>query len=53
MSDVIVLALLSVFAGIASYQCTLAPVGWNSGGPDLSNCTSPWVSQISQKVSHA
>uniref|UniRef100_A0A8C7ZCP6 Adhesion G protein-coupled receptor L1-like n=1 Tax=Oryzias sinensis TaxID=183150 RepID=A0A8C7ZCP6_9TELE len=36
--------------GIASYQCTLAPVGWNSGGPDLSNCTSPWVSQISQKI---
>ncbi|XP_056264237.1 adhesion G protein-coupled receptor L1 isoform X1 [Pseudoliparis swirei] len=36
--------------GIASYQCIQSPVGWSSGGPDLSNCTSPWVSQISQKI---
>ncbi|MEQ2202709.1 hypothetical protein XENOCAPTIV_013025, partial [Xenoophorus captivus] len=35
---------------IASYQCISSPVGWNSRGPDLSNCTSPWVSQIAQKV---
>lgn len=41
----------SVSAGIASYQCMLSPVGWSSRGPDLSNCTSPWVSQIAQKVS--
>uniref|UniRef100_A0A8C5GF18 Adhesion G protein-coupled receptor L1-like n=1 Tax=Gouania willdenowi TaxID=441366 RepID=A0A8C5GF18_GOUWI len=36
--------------GIASYQCMPTPVGWNSRGPDLSNCTSPWVSQIAQKI---
>ncbi|KAM9856523.1 adhesion G protein-coupled receptor L1-like [Aulostomus maculatus] len=36
--------------GIASYQCMLSPVGWSSRGPDLSNCTSPWVSQIAQKI---
>lgn len=41
---------LSVSAGIASYQCMQSPVGWSSRGPDLSNCTSPWVSQIAQKV---
>ncbi|XP_034044763.1 adhesion G protein-coupled receptor L1-like isoform X2 [Thalassophryne amazonica] len=36
--------------GIASYHCMLSPVGWSSRGPDLSNCTSPWVSQIAQKI---
>ncbi|XP_017281122.1 adhesion G protein-coupled receptor L1 isoform X1 [Kryptolebias marmoratus] len=36
--------------GIASYQCMSAPVAWNSRGPDLSNCTSPWVSQIAQRI---
>ncbi|CAJ1053194.1 adhesion G protein-coupled receptor L1-like [Xyrichtys novacula] len=36
--------------GIASYQCMQTPVGWSSRGPDLSNCTSPWVSQIAQKI---
>uniref|UniRef100_A0A8C4IBU5 Latrophilin-1 n=1 Tax=Dicentrarchus labrax TaxID=13489 RepID=A0A8C4IBU5_DICLA len=36
--------------GIASYQCVQSPVGWSSRGPDLSNCTSPWVSQIAQKI---
>uniref|UniRef100_A0A3Q1I572 Adhesion G protein-coupled receptor L1a n=1 Tax=Anabas testudineus TaxID=64144 RepID=A0A3Q1I572_ANATE len=36
--------------GIASYQCMSSPVGWSSEGPDLSNCTSPWVSQIAQKI---
>ncbi|KAM3865117.1 adhesion G protein-coupled receptor L1-like [Diretmus argenteus] len=36
--------------GIASYQCMLSPVGWSSRGPDLSNCTSPWVNQIAQKI---
>ncbi|XP_038840315.1 adhesion G protein-coupled receptor L1-like, partial [Salvelinus namaycush] len=35
---------------IASYQCVLSPVTWSSRGPDLSNCTSPWVSQIAQKI---
>uniref|UniRef100_A0A7N8XB11 Adhesion G protein-coupled receptor L1-like n=1 Tax=Mastacembelus armatus TaxID=205130 RepID=A0A7N8XB11_9TELE len=36
--------------GIASYQCMSSPVGWSSRGPNLSNCTSPWVSQIAQKI---
>lgn len=36
--------------GIASYQCMSSPVSWSSRGPDLSNCTSPWVSQIAQKI---
>ncbi|XP_057700205.1 adhesion G protein-coupled receptor L1-like isoform X1 [Corythoichthys intestinalis] len=36
--------------GIASYECMMSPVSWNSRGPDLSNCTSPWVSQIAQKI---
>lgn len=26
-------------------------VVWNPRGPDLSNCTSPWVNQVAQKVS--
>ncbi|XP_048104925.1 adhesion G protein-coupled receptor L1-like [Alosa alosa] len=36
--------------GIASYQCLSSPVTWNPRGPDLSNCTSPWVSQVAQKI---
>ncbi|XP_066576486.1 adhesion G protein-coupled receptor L3 isoform X1 [Amia ocellicauda] len=36
--------------GIATYIC-LAPDGyWDPQGPDLSNCTSPWVNQITQKL---
>ncbi|XP_062866466.1 adhesion G protein-coupled receptor L1-like isoform X2 [Trichomycterus rosablanca] len=36
--------------GLASYQCMSDEVSWNPRGPDLSNCTSPWVSQIAQKI---
>ncbi|XP_030635626.1 adhesion G protein-coupled receptor L1 [Chanos chanos] len=36
--------------GIASYQCMSDPVEWSPRGPDLSNCTSPWVSQVAQKI---
>ncbi|XP_069052008.1 adhesion G protein-coupled receptor L1 isoform X3 [Lepisosteus oculatus] len=36
--------------GIASFQCLSSPVMWNPRGPDLSNCTSPWVSQVAQKI---
>ncbi|XP_051982801.1 adhesion G protein-coupled receptor L1-like isoform X1 [Xyrauchen texanus] len=36
--------------GIASYQCMADDVVWNPRGPDLSNCTSPWVSQVAQKI---
>lgn len=43
---------VSCSAGIASYECMTSPVSWSSRGPDLSNCTSPWVSQIAQKVSY-
>ncbi|XP_068089920.1 adhesion G protein-coupled receptor L3 isoform X3 [Hyperolius riggenbachi] len=36
--------------GVATYTCT-APEGmWNSRGPDLSNCSSPWISHIGQKL---
>ncbi|XP_061079086.1 adhesion G protein-coupled receptor L1 isoform X2 [Conger conger] len=36
--------------GIASFQCLPSPVMWNPRGPDLSNCTSPWVNQVAQKI---
>ncbi|XP_035381195.1 adhesion G protein-coupled receptor L1 isoform X3 [Electrophorus electricus] len=36
--------------GIASFHCLWSPVQWNPRGPDLSNCTSPWVNQVSQKI---
>uniref|UniRef100_H2LQX9 Adhesion G protein-coupled receptor L1 n=1 Tax=Oryzias latipes TaxID=8090 RepID=H2LQX9_ORYLA len=36
--------------GIASFQCLADQVIWNPRGPDLSNCTSPWVSQVAQKI---
>ncbi|XP_017556028.1 adhesion G protein-coupled receptor L1 isoform X2 [Pygocentrus nattereri] len=36
--------------GIASFQCASSPVQWNPRGPDLSNCTSPWVNQVAQKI---
>uniref|UniRef100_A0A8C4TIH1 Adhesion G protein-coupled receptor L1 n=1 Tax=Erpetoichthys calabaricus TaxID=27687 RepID=A0A8C4TIH1_ERPCA len=43
--------LLDFFlAGIAAFQCLSSPVMWNPGGPDLSNCTSPWVNQVAQKI---
>nr|XP_046236779.1 adhesion G protein-coupled receptor L3-like isoform X11 [Scatophagus argus] len=36
--------------GVASYTC-LGPEGyWDPQGPDFSNCTSPWVNLISQKI---
>lgn len=39
------------FAGVATYVC-MAHLGyWDPQGPDLSNCTSPWVNHIMQKVS--
>ncbi|KAA0705234.1 Adhesion G protein-coupled receptor L1 [Triplophysa tibetana] len=30
--------------------CLSSPVMWNPRGPDLSNCTSPWVNQVAQKI---
>ncbi|XP_077128485.1 adhesion G protein-coupled receptor L3 isoform X5 [Ranitomeya variabilis] len=36
--------------GVATYTC-IAPDGvWNPLGPDLSNCSSPWISHIAQKL---
>ncbi|CAL1579525.1 unnamed protein product [Knipowitschia caucasica] len=35
--------------GIASYLCTVSGA-WCSHGPDLSNCTSHWVTQVAQKI---
>ncbi|TKS92814.1 Adhesion G protein-coupled receptor L3 [Collichthys lucidus] len=36
--------------GVASYMC-MGPEGyWDPQGPDFSNCTSPWVNLISQKI---
>lgn len=36
--------------GIASFQCLQTLGAWNPRGPDLSNCTSPWVNQVAQKI---
>uniref|UniRef100_A0AAQ4RUU7 Adhesion G protein-coupled receptor L1a n=1 Tax=Gasterosteus aculeatus aculeatus TaxID=481459 RepID=A0AAQ4RUU7_GASAC len=36
--------------GIASFHCMVEQVMWNPRGPDLSNCTSPWVNQVAQKI---
>ncbi|XP_041435733.1 adhesion G protein-coupled receptor L3 isoform X6 [Xenopus laevis] len=36
--------------GVATFIC-LTPGGiWNPRGPDLSNCSSPWISHIGQKL---
>ncbi|KAM3590471.1 uncharacterized protein V6R79_010430 [Siganus canaliculatus] len=36
--------------GVASYMC-VGPEGyWDPQGPDFSNCTSPWVNIINQKI---
>ncbi|KAM9719209.1 adhesion G protein-coupled receptor L2b.1 isoform 4-T6 [Menidia menidia] len=35
--------------GIATFLCTMAG-SWCSKGPDLSNCTSHWVTQVAQKI---
>ncbi|NXY42654.1 AGRL3 protein, partial [Ceuthmochares aereus] len=36
--------------GVATFQC-LAPDGiWEPQGPDLSNCSSPWINHITQKM---
>ncbi|XP_072005232.1 adhesion G protein-coupled receptor L1 isoform X4 [Engystomops pustulosus] len=36
--------------GIASFLCLPTLAVWNPRGPDLSNCTSPWVNQVAQKI---
>uniref|UniRef100_A0A3Q2YEK3 Adhesion G protein-coupled receptor L3 n=1 Tax=Hippocampus comes TaxID=109280 RepID=A0A3Q2YEK3_HIPCM len=40
----------AALAGVATYMC-MAHLGyWDPKGPDLSNCTSPWVNHIMQKL---
>ncbi|XP_061761194.1 adhesion G protein-coupled receptor L3 isoform X1 [Nerophis ophidion] len=36
--------------GVATYLCTPHLGSWHPQGPDLSNCTSPWVNHIMQKL---
>uniref|UniRef100_A0A8C6UP92 Adhesion G protein-coupled receptor L3 n=1 Tax=Neogobius melanostomus TaxID=47308 RepID=A0A8C6UP92_9GOBI len=36
--------------GVASYFCQGPEGYWDPQGPDLSNCTSPWVNVINQKI---
>ncbi|CAF93446.1 unnamed protein product, partial [Tetraodon nigroviridis] len=36
--------------GVATYMCVSHLGYWDSQGPDLSNCTSPWVNHIMQKL---
>ncbi|XP_077375125.1 adhesion G protein-coupled receptor L2b.1 isoform X9 [Festucalex cinctus] len=35
--------------GVASFLCSVAG-SWCAKGPDLSNCTSHWVTQVAQKI---
>ncbi|XP_054543997.1 adhesion G protein-coupled receptor L3 isoform X4 [Talpa occidentalis] len=35
--------------GVSTYLC-LAPGTWDPQGPDLSNCSSPWINHIAQKL---
>ncbi|XP_040178481.1 adhesion G protein-coupled receptor L3 isoform X4 [Rana temporaria] len=35
--------------GVATYTCSSEGV-WDTKGPDLSNCSSPWISHIGQKL---
>uniref|UniRef100_A0A1A7Y9Y0 Latrophilin 2 n=2 Tax=Iconisemion striatum TaxID=60296 RepID=A0A1A7Y9Y0_9TELE len=35
--------------GVATFLCTVSGT-WCSKGPDLSNCTSHWVTQVAQKI---
>lgn len=41
----------SCLTGVATYVCMPRLGYWDLKGPDLSNCTSPWVNHIMQKVS--
>ncbi|XP_015809679.1 adhesion G protein-coupled receptor L3 isoform X1 [Nothobranchius furzeri] len=36
--------------GVATYVCVAHLGQWDPQGPDLSNCTSPWVNHIMQKL---
>ncbi|XP_053319484.1 adhesion G protein-coupled receptor L3 [Spea bombifrons] len=36
--------------GVATYICIIPEGIWNPLGPDLSNCSSPWINHIGQKL---
>ncbi|XP_063311719.1 adhesion G protein-coupled receptor L3 isoform X2 [Pelobates fuscus] len=36
--------------GVATYICITPDGIWNPQGPDLSNCSSPWINHIGQKL---
>ncbi|XP_076828154.1 adhesion G protein-coupled receptor L2b.1 isoform X2 [Brachyhypopomus gauderio] len=36
--------------GVASHHCSSVGGAWSAKGPDLSNCTSHWVTQVAQKI---
>ncbi|XP_078448807.1 adhesion G protein-coupled receptor L2-like isoform X2 [Lampetra planeri] len=36
--------------GTALYTCDAITGVWSARGPDFSNCTSPWVNQIAQRI---
>ncbi|XP_075060888.1 adhesion G protein-coupled receptor L3 isoform X5 [Mixophyes fleayi] len=36
--------------GVATYTCIIPDGIWNPQGPDLSNCSSQWISHIGQKL---
>ncbi|KAJ8262306.1 hypothetical protein GJAV_G00164980 [Gymnothorax javanicus] len=36
--------------GAATYMCLAPDAYWDPQGPDLSNCTSPWVGHVTRKV---
>ncbi|KFQ72939.1 Latrophilin-3, partial [Phaethon lepturus] len=36
--------------GVATFRCLVPDGIWESQGPDLSNCSSPWINHITQKM---
>ncbi|KAG8454505.1 hypothetical protein GDO86_000936 [Hymenochirus boettgeri] len=36
--------------GVATFTCLSPEAIWNPKGPDLSNCSSPWINHIGQKL---
>lgn len=42
--------IVFLFPGVAAYACVGPDGYWDPQGPDFSNCTSPWVTIIDQKV---
>uniref|UniRef100_A0A8C8FE74 Latrophilin 3 n=1 Tax=Oncorhynchus tshawytscha TaxID=74940 RepID=A0A8C8FE74_ONCTS len=55
--NAVLLCLLSALSwclvclpGVATYVCVAQQGYWDPQGPDISNCTSPWVNHIMQKL---